>query len=472
MADFCKRRKQIHARTNSFPFTYKIYGASTPTDETGLLSKVIKDRADEIRYYYARCPICGEEQRMLWENISWGKSRDPREIMRKKLARYYCTGCGMAWDDTMRDRAVLAMMKTGWRPDPKENPNPVLRPRVIAFKLQSWYVQSMSEAAAAFVEGQDDIEKLSAWVTQHAAEDWKQTIVPKAESAILAHRTELPPLIVPADAIALTAGIDHQKRGFWFVVRAWADDLTSWLIQYGYLTAWADVETLIWRTAYRIEGSQNTMDIWRAGIDTGGGLMDEEDESAMSMSEEVYQWLRLQPPVGFAANGAPILRVFGTKGASYVSAMNVRRIKESRVEIMPHTKRPIPGGLELRLLDTNQYKSLLHWRLDRKGDESQQFYLHSETGEDYARQILAEEYGPDPRRKGKKCWRRRKGYTANHLLDAEVIAAACADSHWPPSLQMLAPYMRTERQRAQQAGTAEDTAKPQIARSNWMNRGR
>ena len=464
------------ARTNSFPFTHKIYGGSTPTDETGLLSRVIRERADEIRYYFARCPICGEEQRMLWENISWGKSRDPREILRKKLARYHCSTCGMAWDDTIRDRAVLSMMKKGWRTDPKENKEnaaPIERPRVIAFKLQSWYVQSISEAAAAFVEGQDDIEKLKDWVTQHAAEDWKQTIVPKKEAAILDHRTELPPLIVPAGAVALTAGIDRQKQGFWYVVRAWADDLTSWLINYGFLTSWGDVETLVWHTGYRIEGSQNTMDIWRAGIDTGGGLLDEgeEEEMSMTMTEEVYQWLRRQPPVGFAANGAPLFRIFGTKGGSYVSAMNVKRIKESVIDTMPHTKKPIPGGLVLRILDTNHFKHTLHWRLERRGEEAQQFYLHADTGEDYARQILAEEYGLDLYRKGKRRWRKRKGYAANHLLDCEVIAAACADGQWHPSLQEMAPYMRTERQRTQQPKATGDV-KPQVARSNWMNRNR
>jgi phage terminase large subunit GpA-like protein len=435
------------ARTNSFPYTYKIYGSSTPNDESGLLSHVIRDRSDEIRYYYARCPICGEEQRMLWENISWGKCRDPREILRRKLARYYCSACGMAWDDSMRDQAVLATMKTGWRPaKPDADAPPLARPRTIAFKLQSWYVQSMSEAAASFVEGQEERDKLKVWVTQHAAEEWKETIVPKKESAVLAHRIDIPPLIVPREAVALTAGIDHQKRGFWFVVRAWGEDLTSWLIQYGYLMSWADVETLIWRTSYRVEGSQNTMEIWRAAIDTGGGA---DESEGTTMPEETYQWLRRQPPVAFGNNGAPILRIFGIKGASTVGSWNGKRIRESRIDSMPYSQKPIPGGLELRLLDTEQFKGLIHWRLDRKESDSQQFFLHADTGEDYARQLLSEEYGPDPKHRGKKCWRVRRGYLANHLLDAEVMAAACADPQWQPSLQMLAGFLK--RQAAEKA---------------------
>jgi len=419
------------ARTNSFPHTYKIYGGSTATDETGLLTKVIKARADEIRYYFVKCPLCGEEQRMLWERITWGSSRDPREILRKKLARYLCRGCGMAWDDSMRDKAVLATMNNGWRAE-----IPIERPRVVAFMLQSWYVQSMSEAAAAFVEGQGDREKLRAWVTQHCSEEWKETYIPKRESTILAHRTQTPPLIIPSWAIALTAGVDTQKYSFWFVVRAWAEDLTSSLVQYGQLHSWADVEALIWRTEFKVENSERTMAIWRSGIDTGGG---ETDDDEISRTEEVYQWIRSQPPVGFTANGEPLYRVYGTKGASHVDSLHAKRIKVSRIDTYPRSSKPILGGLELRLLDTYAYKALIHWRLERKPEEKQNFFLHADTGEDYARQLLGEELARD--RKGKRYWKKRG---ANHLLDCEVIAASCADSQWIPSLQMLANFMKQQ----------------------------
>lgn len=444
-------------RTNSFPHTYKIYGASTANDENGLLSRTIRARADVTYYYYAKCPICGEEQRMLWENISWGNCKDPREILRNRLARYHCSACGMAWDDSIRDKAVLATMRNGWRPEPDA---PLVdRPRVVAFKLQSWYVQSMSEAAAAFVEGQNDKEKLKAWVTQHASEDWKEDIKTKNETGILIHRTSSPPLIVPADAVALTCGIDVQKYSYWFAVRAWAEELTSWLIQYGELQSWSAVEDLLYRTAYRIEGADRTMEIWRACIDTGGG---ETDDGEWTRTEEIYQWLRNQPPIGFDANGNPIYRVYGTKGASHVDSLHAKRIKVTRIDQMPRSNKPIPGGLELRLLDTFAYKGLIHWRLDRKEGETQRFFLHSETGEDYARQILAEELARD---KNKKLyWKKKRA--DNHLLDCEVGCAAAADPQWLPSLQMLAPYWKREFE----TRTEEQPKPQQIIRSNWMQR--
>jgi len=426
-------------RTNSFPFTYKIYGGSTPTGERGLISDIIKKRADEIRHYYVRCPICGEEQPMIWANISWGDTRDPRKVMREKLARYNCRACGMQWDDDLRNRAVLATMNNGWRAD-----EPIERPRVVAFRLPSWYVLSMSESVAAFLEGQDDPEKLKTWVTQHCAEEWKENAIKKTENAVLQRQSIYPALIVPPDVVALTAGIDVQKRGFWFVVRGWAEDLTSWLIQYGYLMSWSDVETLIYKTEYQIHNSQHTMRIWRAGIDTGGG---ETDDSDWSRTEEIYQWLRKQP-----AGSAQ--RVFGTKGATHIRSLAAKRIKLSRIDTLPGSQKPIPGGLELRLLDTSQYKGLIHFRLGRKeqGDdgkpETQRYYVHRDIGIDYVRQLLAEEYRMV---KGKK-YEWKQTYYQNHLLDCEVIAAACADSEWLPSIQMLAAYFRNQQNPTATAG--------------------
>lgn len=420
------------ARTNSFPFTYKIYGGSTPTGEEGLITQVIKKRADEVRFYYVRCPICNEEQRMLWENISWGKSRDPREVLRKKLAYYNCRACGMQWDDNMRNRAVLATMKYGWKAE-----EPVDRPRVIAFRLQSWYVQSMSEAVAAFLEGQDDPEKLKTWVTQHCAEEWKEKAIRKTENAVLERKSVYPALIVPPEVVALTAGIDVQKHGYWFVVRGWEEDLTSYLIQYGYLTTWTDVETLLYQTEYKIYESPNTMKIWRAGIDTGGGETDQDD---WSRTEEIYQWLRKQP-TGAAQ------KIFGTKGATHIKSLAAKRIKITKIDTLPSSQKLIPGGLELRLLDSSQYKGLIHFRLGRKEAtleepvQSQRFYVHAETGLDYVKQLLSEEW-----RMGKgRRYEWKQVYYQNHLLDCEAIAASCADAEWLPSLQMMAAYLKQQK---------------------------
>jgi len=426
-------------RTNAYPFTKKIIDLSTPTDESGYIGKAVETEADELRRYYAVCPICGTAQVMHFGQFDWPKAvTDPRLIVRKRLAKYQCESCGMYWDDYMRDQAIRQGF---WKAA-----EPVERPQVVAFHFPSYgspFV-SLSSVVAAYLRGLDDPAKLIAFVTQHKAEVWKEAILPKKESGVLTHKIELPAGIVPTAAVALTAGIDVQKEGFWFVVRAWAEDLSSWLIQYGYLTTFSDVETLLYRTRYPIEGREpdETMGIWRAAMDTGGGAT---EDSVWTRTEEVYQWLRRQPPG----------RVFGTKGASH---RRDNRIQVKILDKLPRSNKPIPGGLELRLLDTDALKTVIHWRLERKEGETQRFFLHAETGIDYARQLLAEELCRD--RRGKTFWRRIRH--DNHLLDCEVMAAACADGEWLPSLRMLAAYLRQQREEAKQA--AEERPRPRDER--------
>jgi phage terminase large subunit GpA-like protein len=443
-------------RTNAYPFTKKIIDLSTPADESGYIGKVVDQEADEFRRYHAVCPICRNPQIMHFGQIDWPQNcHDPREIVRKRLANYQCEACGMFWDDYRRDQAVRSGY---WQAE-----NPIERPQVIAFHLPSWYSPfvSLSSVVAAYLRGMEDLGKLMIFVTQHKAEVWKETAVPKKESKILEHRTDLPPLIVPQEAIALTAGIDVQKFGFWFVVRAWAEDLTSWLIQYGFLTDWGGVESLLFQTAYRIKDSQKTMEIWRAAMDTGGGTT---EDNIWTRTEEIYQWLR--------ENGRG--RVFGTKGASRPQLHTVR---PTTIDKLPRSNLVIPGGLELRLLDSSAFKELIHWRLERGSEpvldaqgnkideklQTQRFYLHAETGIDYASQLLAEELRRD--RRGKKYWKRVR--TANHLLDAECLAAACADSQWLPSLKMYAAWMKTD---DNPATTEKHPFPPKVAASNWMKR--
>lgn len=447
-------------RTNTYPYTKKILDLSTPADESKYIGKEVENEADELRRYLAVCPVCGEAQIMHFGQFDWPKNvTEPRKIVRERLAEYQCEACGMHWDDHMRDMAVR---KGFWRAD-----NPIERPQVVAFHLPSWYSPSvsLSSVVAAYLRGLEDPAKLMVFITQHKAEVWKESVLPKKEEKILEHRTDLPPLVVPAEAVALTCGIDVQKFGFWFVVRAWAEDLSSWLVQYGFMTDWAGIETLLFQTAYRVQNSQNTMEIWRAAMDTGGGLT---DDNIWTRTEEIYQWLR--------ENGRG--KVFGTKGAS---RPQLQRIRPTIIDKLPRSNMVIPGGLELRLVDSSAFKELVHFRLERgleplldatgvkigERPQSQRFFLHADTGNDYASQLLAEELCKD--RRGRKYWKRVR--TANHLLDAECLAAACADGSWLPSLKMLAAWQKSqEKPSSGPDNPRRPSTGPKVAKSNWMSR--
>jgi len=439
----------IRQRQNSYTYSKKLMVLSSPGAAPCIVSRLQRYEADEAYRYEVDCPICGFSQIMDDEHIIVLRSaRDPRIVKREKLARYACASCGMYWDDYLRNRAVMsgrwvcgAFNKDGEWLHIEALSNPVSG----AFHLPSWnnIAMSLSDIAAARLQGDDDLTKKMVYITQHKAEEYNEIVNPKKTSQILDRRTRLPAGIAPAGTVALTCGIDAHTWGYRFSVYAWCEDaigFTCHKILNGHLGTLADVEKLVFESRYQVEGSSETLGIFRAAIDTGGGKNNEGDKT---MTEEIYNWLR---NIGEKANAGllPNGRLCGIKGASQ---RQDARIKTTIVDKMPHSGKPIPGGLELHTIDTHQFKVMLHWRLSRKlkivdgivePEETQQIFFDADTSEKYAEELLAEEL----RRKlnGHVEWTRV--HTANHYLDTTVYAMACADGEWQPSLKILAPRIK------------------------------
>jgi phage terminase large subunit GpA-like protein len=431
-------------RTTSYSWMRKIFRAAKPVggeDTTiwqGLLSCV------EIRAYATVCPACGAEQFMQFSQIKFNGCKDPKEMCQSRPARYECEHCRYHWSDFARDEAVR---RGSWRPvrwdSAKRQFAPtaaVYRPRSVGFHLPALLSPfvSLSEIAADFLEAKVDPSKWKGFFNGRLAEPHvKTTIKTSAEKVLEARVPTLPARTVPAAAVALTAGIDVQKRGLWFVVRAWADTLESWLVDYGFLADFEEARKLCFEMLYPVEGG-GEKGIWRAGMDSGGG---ETDDQVWTRTEEVYQWVR--------ANS--LGKVFAIKGASHAQLQPIRR---TPIDRLPKSGKLIPGGLVLHVLDTDFYKRLLHARLEP--DSSQPLRLHGEVGEDYAKQISAEELVTV---KGKQTWRQIR--PDNHLLDCEMIAAACAAPEWTPGLQFLA---RGQQEEAQPAPPPRKQPQPPIRR--------
>ncbi len=413
----------IDKRFTTYRGVYKFFKISTPTVESGNVWRELNG-ADVVFDFHVHCPLCGMLQLMDFKGIKWdgGSGADPKEIKTKNLAWYECVHCGGRWDEDARNRAVRSGV---WMARGKkiglDTYLEKFRPANIGFHIPSWisYFVSFGEIAAAFLMGLDDPIKLQDFLNSYCALPWKDIVVNQDENKILELKNNLPSGVVPKDAVALTCGVDVQKHGFWFVVRAWRPDLSSHLVQYGYITTWQDVEALIFGTRYQVEeGDGKTMGIWRAGIDSGGGKSSEDD---WSKTEEVYNFIR--------KNGRNV--AFAIKGAS---RPQVKKVNPRVIDKMARGNRVIKGGLVLYFLDVNQLKELFHWRLARKHGKSQAITLNADTGVDYARQILAERKEKD--RTGKSEWVQIR--RDNHLLDCENMAAACADPEWAPSLSFIA----------------------------------
>ena len=399
-------------------------------------STIWADAQAQAQVWYAWeavCPACHAPQVMDDRHIkAVDGERNPRAIRERKLARYHCQACGYAWTDQGRDMAVrrgrwaAGHMEGGvWVPGGAAE-----RPTVVAFHLRAWetILTSLSEVLATWWEAQGDPARLQRYDNNIKAVPYRLVTRETSESRIAAMiDPDRPPQVMPCEALALTCGIDVQMTGFWFVVRAWARSGESWLVDYGFLPDWAAVENLLFDTRYPVEGLEGaTAPIWRAAMDIGGGKRDEREDQGWSKTDEIKGWLQ--------ANG---LRgaVYGVKGSSRDMTVSVKATSMGSNPKIKAQYQEYHGKLPLFLLDTKALKDLIHYRL--APESSQPMRLHAATGPDYVRHIASEKKRVV---KGKETW--ESGGRANHLLDCEVYAAACADPLWTPSLRLLADPVR------------------------------
>lgn len=443
------------ARTTTF-WNRKIIHVCTPTTDEGYIAQEYK-RSDKSKYWVP-CPYCKGYQKLDFFRIKhrggtlgqWPKDyRDPDYIRLNRVARYECEHCGAEIDD--RDKRWMLRFGT-WVPDghpiDKNGSVAIPRPRSIhrGFHWSSMYSpwRSFSDVAAQFFKTKDDPETYKTFVNLWLGEPWKQIVDTIPESSILQAKVDLPPQTVPREAVALTAFIDCQKYGFWFAVRAWAADYTSWLIHYGQLATWDDVGHLLFETEYPVV-DEGIAKIWRAAVDIGGT---KHEESSASMTEEAELWVRANG-VGRGA------RVWATKGSSTPLAGKLRL--GQALDKTPSGK-PLPGGLQIVSLDTAKLKDAFHYRLQLAIDKQPGgAYLHSETNELYSGHIAAEEKRTN--RKGIEEWvqvRKR-----NDLLDCECGNLALADPEWPGGgVNLLGKYLEKQGTRSASAQRPENNGRP------------
>lgn len=400
----------------------KIFKLSTPTIESGYIWTALTKEAQVVFDYWVKCPECEQFHVMEFANLKWegGREADAELVESEKLAWYECPKCEARWDDDLRD---IASRAGEWRSRTKVPLEifkylDTFKPKKIGWHLPAWPSSfvSLSECAAAFLRGLTNKGRFRFFMNNYEALPWKTIVSETKADDILKAKCKLPPQVVPAEAVALTCWVDRQKVGFPFVVRAWARDYSSWLIHYGVLFTWEDLEDLLFSTWYPVEGTDIKTRIWRAAVDLGGGSYGEGD---MTMTEETVMWLQRH------MRGARGCRVWGTKGSSNPLPT---MLKLGQPQNRTPSGKPLKYGFRNILLDTAKFKDLFHERLEMAEENLPgAAYLHSETGIDYANQIVAEVKKIDE--KGQEVWEAVK--KDNHYLDCEVGAAALAHWEWP-----------------------------------------
>lgn len=428
----------------------KTFLASTPTLETGKITKAL-EQCDEIRDFHLPCPHCGALAPLTFQNIKWPDSIDKSspDYARQvgSTAWYECESCRGRIDDLHRAPMIAAGV---WVPRKKFNGIV----RSVGFQLSSLYSPWLrwGDIAEKFINSKPFPETLQNFVNSWLAEPWVERVQENKEEDLSAVRCDLPRATVPEEAVVLTAGIDMQQDGFWFGVRAWAPDATSWLIDCGYLPTWQELEELLFSTAYKAASGREHR-IWRALIDSGGTRA---DGAAVSRTEEVYHWVR--------RNGTGRgCRVFCCKGSSKTLQGNV--ILGSPIDRTPSGK-PMPGGIQIVSIDTDRVKDALWYALDQARDHAPQAaYVNAETPDSWFKHLTAEEKRRN--RDGTTEWVQIR--RENHLLDVEVYLRASVD--WG-LLGGLRPFQAARpRPEAQQAQAQKTPATPNPYTTGHANSG-
>ena len=310
----------------------------------------------------------------------------------------------------------------------------VSKPRSVGFHQPSWISPdvSLSEIAAAYLTAKTDRTKLIDFYNDYCAEPYIEKHSERKEDAILALRDDRPRGVVPRGIAALLCLVDTQQKGFYYTVRAfgWGPALDSWLVREGYVESFKGIEDVLYNSEYvDVDGAKHVI---HAGfIDSGGGTGTVPQHSRTA---EVYDFCRLNP----------IIRPL--KGRQRMTTT----VSPTQIDFYPRSKKPIPGGLTLYMVNVTYFKDQLATKLSIHPEDSGAWRLHSETSTEYARQMVVE-YKDDVGR-----WLCPPG-KANHYWDLGVYALAAAEilqiKYWKRSENGNAPpQRRTENSRVNKKG--------------------
>lgn len=379
----------VKERTKNWPWR-KILVGSTPTTEWGYVYRSYME--SEIHYqFYVPCPECGHYQTLKFPNLKFPTVIDDQRLSRETY--YECEQC----HHHIRDKEKLPMLRKGkWIADEQLN----YKPKVVGYRLNTLYSPwvSFAEVAKEFLKSKDDPTSLMNFVNSWLGEPWKSKSSEVKAKAVLDKKTDIPHGIVPHETLILTAGVDRQQGYFYWVVRAWMPGMRSTKIANGSAETWDDLKPIM-DQYWPIENSEKKMQIILYAVDSGYA------------TEDTYDFCQFA--YGQATVAIPV------KGASQALAGYYKR-----VNLQPNEKgRTWQRAMILYEIDTNKYKDLIMYRLNKELGEEGCWMVDADTDEEYANMITAEQKVRDG---DKEVWR-QIGKRPNHYLDCEVYAYLAAD---------------------------------------------
>jgi phage terminase large subunit GpA-like protein len=443
----------------------KIIAGSTP-----LLAGV--SRIEEMygqgdqRRYFVPCPQCGHMAPLVFSGDDGHSMKWPTG--KPKEAFFACQGSGCV----IEHKDKRSMVTAGeWRAAAPFTGH-------ASFRIWSAYSYSPNatwgQIASEFVEANAlGPEKLRTVVNTTLGETWHERGEAPDYQRLYQRRESYEIATVPAGVLIITAGVDVQRDRLVFEVVGWGEDRQSWSIDAGVLPGntageevWAKLDELLGRSWPGADGLAHQ--IHMLAVDAG------------DQTQVVYNWARRYP----------MSRVIACKGVATAKTIIGA---PSAVDVTVRGKR-LSRGYKVWPIGVGIAKSELYgWlRLDPPTKESglpyPPGYCHApEYGEEYFRQLTAEQLVPIVRRTGFTVleWQILPG-RENHWLDCRVYARAAAalaglDRHAaakrarpapPPAAPPASPGAKTTPPPAPEPPPRGSTERPGAQSTSWLGRGR
>lgn len=251
-------------RTLSFA-NRKIVLGSTPTREDTSLVLRAWAQSDQ-RVFEVPCPECGAFAEIVWVQIVWDQGRP-------ETARRRCPDCGVDTGEELKPAMVAAGRWRATRPEVQGHAGFRLNALVSPHANAAW-----GRLAAEFLAAKDDPATLMVFVNTVLGEPWRGE-GEELDQADLAARAEPWGLEagVPAEALALTAGVDVQRDRLEATVLGWGADGAAFVVGHAVLWGqwdepgvWSDLDALLGRRWAHALGGAIGLDA--VAIDAGDGV--------------------------------------------------------------------------------------------------------------------------------------------------------------------------------------------------------
>lgn len=477
-------------------FRFLLLWESTPTDESSPISELY-ERSNKCTYQVP-CPHCNHYQPLRFRCHAEGplagkggiggiQNADGSFVSADdaiKLAYYICEqGCridnehkswmvanGVWVPEGCRVEAVGCRPEAGGRKkstrlpaasslQPPASPRivgePLRSPRVSGYQMTSLVSATISfgKMAAAWLSAKDDEKLLQDFVNNWEGEKWvKKAKVPKWDKLYVRLKGSHPIGMVPPGAFFLTCGSDVQSDRCYYVVRAWGEGGTSWLIAYGCCLQQVDPSGM---AVYNSDLNQ----LDEAVLNRHFPLMSPNAAGYQTLqarllgadcgfqTQRVWNWVRVR-------NQERVRAIAGD------SQMHDPFFRMTVVEKSARDGKRYEGGLKRWGINTVTYKGDIQARWNQPLHEPGAWFIPDaprEHLEMYLRQVSNEGPLTQINKKGRPevAWVVLEPKVGNHYWDCEVYARALADMVTGGDFKGLAEKVRpvaARQQSVQQEG--------------------